>query len=67
MKPKVLVTREIFDDVLEYLSQYFEVQSNQADTPMGAETLAAAFPINRAPLSPLRTGLTATCWRAVLI
>ena len=41
MKPKVLVTREIFDDVLEYLSQYFEVQSNQADTPMGAERLAA--------------------------
>jgi gluconate 2-dehydrogenase len=43
MKPKVLVTREIFDDVLEYLSQYFEIQSNQADTPMGAETLAAAL------------------------
>jgi len=41
MKPKVLVTREIFEDVLEYLSRYFEVQSNQADTPMGAETLAA--------------------------
>ena len=43
MKPKVLVTREIFDDVLEYLSQYFEVQSNQSDTPMGTETLAAAL------------------------
>lgn len=43
MKPKVLVTREIFDDVLEYLSHYFEIQSNQADTPMGAETLAAAL------------------------
>ena len=43
VKPKVLVTREVFDDVLEYLSQYFEVQSNQADTPMGAETLAAAL------------------------
>lgn len=43
MKPKVLVSREIFDDVLEYLSQYFEVQSNQSDTPMDAETLAAAL------------------------
>lgn len=43
MKPRVLVTREVFDDVLEYLSQYFEVQSNQADTPMDAETLAAAL------------------------
>ena len=41
MKTKVLVTREIFDDVLEYLSQYFEVQSNQADIPMDADTLAA--------------------------
>ncbi|MFH0730296.1 MAG: D-glycerate dehydrogenase [Pseudomonadota bacterium] len=43
MKPKVLVTREIFDDVLEYLSQYFEVESNQADVPMNAETLTAAL------------------------
>ena len=41
MKPKVLVTREVFDEVLEYLSQYFEVTSNQSDLPMDAETLAA--------------------------
>ena len=41
MKPKVLVTREIFDDVLDYLKQYFEVTDNQADTPMDAATLAA--------------------------
>src|SRR5512143_4247279 len=40
MKPKVLVTREVFDDVLEYLRQHFEVTGNQADTPMDAETLA---------------------------
>ena len=40
MKPKILVTREIFDDVLDYLKQHFEVTSNQADTPMDAETLA---------------------------
>jgi gluconate 2-dehydrogenase len=40
MIPKVLVTREIFDDVLEYLRQHFEVADNQADTPMDAETLA---------------------------
>ncbi|MDP3283380.1 MAG: D-glycerate dehydrogenase [Desulfobacterales bacterium] len=43
VKSKVLVTREIFDDVLEYLSQYFEIISNQADTPMDSETLAAAL------------------------
>lgn len=40
MKPKVLVTREVFEDVLEYLSEYFEVTSNQSDVPMDAETLA---------------------------
>jgi len=41
MKPKVLVTREVFDDVLEYLSQYFEVTSNQSDLIMDSETLAS--------------------------
>lgn len=40
MKPKILVTREIFDDVLDYLRQHFEVTDNQADTPMDAETLS---------------------------
>jgi len=40
MKPKILVTREIFDDVLDYLRQHFEVTDNQADTPMDAGTLA---------------------------
>ena len=43
MKPKVLVTREVFDDVLEYLSQYADVQSNQSDEPMSPEALAAAL------------------------
>jgi len=43
MKPKVLVTREIFDDVLEYLKQHFEVTDNQADTPMDADTLAKSL------------------------
>ncbi len=39
-KPKVLVTREVFDDILEYLSQSFEVTSNQSDVPMDSETFA---------------------------
>jgi gluconate 2-dehydrogenase len=43
MKPKILVTREIFDDVLDYLRQHFEVADNQADAPMDAETLATAL------------------------
>ena len=40
MKPKVLVTHEVFDEVLEYLSQHFEVTSNQSDLPFNPETLA---------------------------
>jgi glyoxylate/hydroxypyruvate/2-ketogluconate reductase len=40
MKPKILVTREVFDDVLDYLRQHFEVTDNQADAPMDAGTLA---------------------------
>ncbi len=40
MKPKILVTREVFDDVLEYLAGHFEVGANQADTPMDPPTLA---------------------------
>lgn len=35
------MTREVFDEVLEYLSQYFEVTSNQSDIPMDQGTLAA--------------------------
>lgn len=40
MKPKVLVTREVFNEVLDYLAQYFEVTSNQSDVPFTPETLA---------------------------
>jgi lactate dehydrogenase-like 2-hydroxyacid dehydrogenase len=41
MKPKILVTREVFDDTLELLWRHFEVESNQADRPLSAEELAA--------------------------
>lgn len=40
MRPKVLITREVFDEVLEYLSQYFEVTSNQPDVPFDPGTLS---------------------------
>jgi len=40
MRPKVLVTREVFDDVLDYLREHFEVTDNQSDAPMDAEALA---------------------------
>jgi gluconate 2-dehydrogenase len=39
-KPAILVTRAIFSEVLEQLSQHFEVESNQADTMWSPEELA---------------------------
>jgi lactate dehydrogenase-like 2-hydroxyacid dehydrogenase len=41
MKKKVLVTREVFDETLEYLGQHFDVTSNQANVPYGREEMAA--------------------------
>lgn len=40
MKPKVLVTREVFDETLAYLAEHCEVESNQADVPFDPERLA---------------------------
>jgi len=40
MKPKILVTREVFDETLAYLAQHCEVESNQADQPFDSATLA---------------------------
>ncbi len=43
MKPKVLVTREVFDDVLDSLRVHFEVTANQADKAFSPEQLAQAL------------------------
>jgi glyoxylate/hydroxypyruvate/2-ketogluconate reductase len=40
MKPKILVTREVFDETLAHLAQHCEVESNQADQPFDPATLA---------------------------
>jgi lactate dehydrogenase-like 2-hydroxyacid dehydrogenase len=40
MKPKVLVTREVFDETLEFLARHCEVESNQQDVPFDPEALA---------------------------
>ncbi|HEX9673744.1 MAG TPA: D-glycerate dehydrogenase [Burkholderiales bacterium] len=40
MKPKVLVTREVFDETLDYVGQHCEVESNQEDAPFDPEALA---------------------------
>jgi lactate dehydrogenase-like 2-hydroxyacid dehydrogenase len=39
MKKKVLVTREVFDETLEYLRQHFEVLSNQANERLSTDEL----------------------------
>ncbi len=39
MKPKILVTRAVFDETLAFLAQHCEVESNQADVPLEPATL----------------------------
>ena len=43
MKQKILVTRDVFDDVLELLSRHFDVTSNRGDTPYTPDKLAQAL------------------------
>ncbi len=40
--PRVLVTREVFDETLDYLRQHCEVQDNQGDKVFAPAALAAA-------------------------
>ena len=40
MKPRILVTREVFDEAIAYLSEHCDVDSNQQDLPLPAEELA---------------------------
>lgn len=42
-RPKVLITREVFDDTLELLRQHFDVTSNQTDKLHTPGELAAAL------------------------
>ncbi|MBX3664829.1 MAG: D-glycerate dehydrogenase [Burkholderiales bacterium] len=42
-KPRVLVTREVFDETLDYLRSHCEVIDNQKDLPYAADALAAAL------------------------
>ena len=39
-RPQVLVTREVFDETLEYLRQHCDVDSNQEDVALSADALA---------------------------
>jgi len=40
MKPKILVTREVFDETLAFLAQHVEVESNQQDAAFAPDVLA---------------------------
>ena len=40
MKPKILVTREVFDETLEYLAPFCEIESNQRDAAFAPDVLA---------------------------
>jgi gluconate 2-dehydrogenase len=42
-KPRVLVTREVFDETLEYLRQHCEVLDNQRDVPYTPDALGKAL------------------------
>jgi len=39
-RSKVFIAREVFQETLDYLAQHFEVDSNQADTPLSPAQLA---------------------------
>src|SRR5262245_50127011 len=41
MKPRVLVTREVFDEVLAFLGEALDVESNQQDVPFEPQQLRA--------------------------
>lgn len=41
MKQKILVTREVFNETIEFLSGHFEVEANQADRIYSSDELAA--------------------------
>ena len=41
MKPKILVTREVFDETINYLEKHCEVEANQVDVPLDTAALTA--------------------------
>ena len=41
MKPRIVITREVFDDAIDFLQQHCEVDANQADAPYTPDALAA--------------------------
>ena len=59
MKPRILVCREVFPEVLERLRQHFEVDDNQADVILGVEGLKARLADKAGALTAATDPLTA--------
>ena len=59
MKPRILVSREVFPEVLERLRRHFEVDDNQADTVLGVEGLKARLADKVGALTAATDPLTA--------
>jgi lactate dehydrogenase-like 2-hydroxyacid dehydrogenase len=58
-KPKILVAREVFPEVLERLSRHFEVDHNQADLVLGVEGLKARLADKVGALTAMSDPVTA--------
>lgn len=76
MKPQVLVTRAVFPEVIDMLSEHFDVESNQADEVYGEDELRRRLqgkhglfsnPTDRVSAGVIRSvpGLKAVCNMAV--
>jgi len=52
-RPKVQVTREVFDEALDLLRGHFDVVANQSDKPFSAEELAQALADKQGALTVL--------------
>jgi gluconate 2-dehydrogenase len=53
MKKKILVTREVFEEVLDFLARHFEVTANQEDKVFSGEALVQAFADKEGALTTL--------------
>ncbi len=59
VKPKILVARQVFPEVLEHLRQHFDVDDNQADTVLGVDGLQARLADKDGVLSSVADPITA--------
>ena len=62
MKPKILVTREVFDETLAFLAQHCEVESNQQDAALSSRDAGGrSWPTRTASCAASPTAWTRSC------